>query len=442
MVLENLWNIRIVLSLSLMITILSILVTNYENTRIHFMAASRQTRGLDLMNFIAQKIVLSVWVNRRLSRIMTKLRKLLVDIRKNWKLNSISIVIIVLVTTLAFNHFVNGQDWADWTGFGSYNVSQSGIQRGKTLWDILDLLIVPLALAVIALWFNSQEKKKEQIRIEEKNRDEVLQKYYEKISELLLDYKLLPDNLDFNSSLTRVAQIHTVTALRQLDSSRQNLLIQFLRDSRLGDKLLSNSTMGNLTLKNVNLSGINLSNSYLNFSDLSGSLFIEANMTGVKMQYANLQRANLSKAKLIRADLRFSQCQEAEFSEADLSEADFYKASLDNAQMLGVNLTNTKCAEAKLRSVSLSGSDLINTDFYKADLTGADLCLLNIDKVNMRLAILKKAVIMDVNFKDANLERADFSESQLFSVDFSKASSSDGIKFDKAEMKDVIHKPI
>ena len=407
--------------------------------KIHFVEASRQTHGLDLMN-TAPKIVLSVWVKRRLSHLRTKLRNLLVDIQKNWKLNSISIVTIVLITALSFNHFVKGEDWADWTGFGSYNVSQLGIQRGKTLWDILDLLIVPLALAVIALWFNSQEKKKEQIRIEEKNRDEVLQKYYEKISELLLDYKLLPDNLDFNSSLTRVAQIHTITALRQLDSSRQNLLIQFLRDSRLGDKLLSNST--NLTLKNADLSGINLSNSFLTFSDLSGSILIEADMTEAKMQRVNLQRANLSNAKLIKADLSFSECQKAEFNEADLTEADFYRANLDDAQMYGVNLTNAKLAEAKLTSVALTESNLTNTNFYKADLTGADLCSVIAEKANMRLAILKKAVIMDVNFKDAILERADLSESQLFSVDFSKASSTDGIKFDKAEMKDVIQQPI
>ncbi|MFL5735589.1 MAG: hypothetical protein ACJ78Q_20725, partial [Chloroflexia bacterium] len=47
--------------------------------------------------------------------------------------------------------------WAPWTGFDAYAPIKSGeveIQREKTLWDWLNLLIVPAVRAAGGLWFS------------------------------------------------------------------------------------------------------------------------------------------------------------------------------------------------------------------------------------------------------------------------------------------------
>src|SRR5215211_9542420 len=68
----------------------------------------------------------------------------------------------------------------------------------KTLWDLLQLLIVPLALAVIGFWFSSQqevrqheiEDQRAQVEREieaERAEQETLQAYLEQMGTLLLD---------------------------------------------------------------------------------------------------------------------------------------------------------------------------------------------------------------------------------------------------------------
>ena len=105
------------------------------------------------------------------------------------------IVILVMITTLvawaAYLRLVNGYIWADGTGF-----------EGKTLWDWLGLFIIPLVLASIAIWFNKTERENELILAEKRAevdrrlaadriQEETLQAYFDKITELLLDKKLL-----------------------------------------------------------------------------------------------------------------------------------------------------------------------------------------------------------------------------------------------------------
>src|ERR687889_1963320 len=74
--------------------------------------------------------------------------------------------------------------------------------RGKTVWNWLELLIVPLALAVIGLWFTTQQETRQQ-QIEnqraeaerelaqQRAQDESLQAYLDQMSQLILDRQLL-----------------------------------------------------------------------------------------------------------------------------------------------------------------------------------------------------------------------------------------------------------
>src|SRR5215213_11960325 len=71
----------------------------------------------------------------------------------------------------------------------------------KTLWDLLQLVIVPLALAVIGLWFTAQQDaRQQQIEnqraeaerelAEQRAQDEALQAYLDQMSNLLLEKDL------------------------------------------------------------------------------------------------------------------------------------------------------------------------------------------------------------------------------------------------------------
>ena len=65
-----------------------------------------------------------------------------------------SVTIVVLVVVIPFItwglylHFAKGYIWVDWTGFGDYTSPLTTDQRGKTLWDWLQLLIIPIVLTV------------------------------------------------------------------------------------------------------------------------------------------------------------------------------------------------------------------------------------------------------------------------------------------------------
>ncbi len=67
---------------------------------------------------------------------------------------------ITLLVVLVLGYIFN---W-EWTGLGPYipPSKDSNFQRGKTLWDWLQLLIIPLVLATIAILFNFANSRTEQ----------------------------------------------------------------------------------------------------------------------------------------------------------------------------------------------------------------------------------------------------------------------------------------
>ncbi len=91
---------------------------------------------------------------------------------------------IALLVVLVLGYIFN---WG-WTGLGSYipPTKDSNFQRGKTLWDWLQLLIVPLVLAVGGFWLSQMQKTTEQRRTTDNQLETALQAYIDKMSELLL----------------------------------------------------------------------------------------------------------------------------------------------------------------------------------------------------------------------------------------------------------------
>ena len=228
--------------------------------------------------------------------------------------------------------FVEHRSWAAWTGFGSFSAPDGTYYPAKTLWDVLDLLIVPLVLALGAYWFNKSEKANERKIADDRQKEQALQNYLDKITELLVERSLIKEKGNIDVPVVQAAKIRTITTLRTLDLDRKNILLQFLRDSKLADFILSPASLSKADLRMANLMGTNLSE-----ANLSEAVLYKANLSGANLSGADLCGVNLMGADLRRADL----------SGADLSEAN----------LRGANLTRATIAPEQLATVkSLSGT--------------------------------------------------------------------------------------
>src|SRR5260370_36550438 len=113
-----------------------------------------------------------------------------------------------------------------------FNWGRAGVSR-KTLWDWLQLLIIPLALAIIAILFNRSERKNEQRIASDNQQEAALQEYIKEMSELLLHGKLRESQP--GDEVRTIARVRTLTILPRLDKGRKNSVLQFLYESeRIG----------------------------------------------------------------------------------------------------------------------------------------------------------------------------------------------------------------
>src|SRR5215208_2049534 len=220
-----------------------------------------------------------------------------------------------------------------------------GYRYGITLWDWIKLLIVPAVIAGGGLWFNVQQREREQRIANERAQDEALQGYLDGMSKLLTDKEQPLHKAQPGDNLSAVARARTLTVLGRLDSGRKRSVLQFLYESGLiyKEQTLLNGRHNIVSLQYANLSFANLSGANLSRVNLSG-----ANLSGANLSFANLSFANLNEAYL---------------SEANLS----------NAYLSGADLRGAYLSEANLSYADLSGADLSNAYLSEADLRGADL---------------------------------------------------------------------
>jgi uncharacterized protein YjbI with pentapeptide repeats len=311
--------------------------------------------------------------------------------------------------------------WRAWLGVGERRWKKAydeEVQPAKTLWDWLQLLIVPaILIGVTVVWSAAQtrgdnkredrriaaDNKREDRRIaadraaaKEARRDRTLQAYLNQMSGLMLDKKLLTS--DQNDAVRAVARTATLTTLRRLDSSRKSEVVLFLNEARLLD--------GRIGVP-VSLAGAHLDDVNLESVDLTNASFAAADLRGADLSDTDLQNAHLAETKLRDADLSYAYLRNASFAAADLRGADlsgarFGRADLSRADLRGADLedadlTSANLVEADLRGAILKGADLRKADFLVADLRGADL----------RGTILEGAYLHAADLTGANVTGAD-----------------------------------
>jgi uncharacterized protein YjbI with pentapeptide repeats len=254
---------------------------------------------------------------------------------RNLPLIAIGVSVAAIIVLLAV-----GGATSRWTGF-----------RGKTVWDWMDLLIVPMVLVGIGLLFEMQQadrqqatEKKQQELAERQAQDEALRAYLDQMGRLMLDGKL-HDSKE-GSEVRTLAQARTQTVLARLDGSRRGSVVEFLYEASL-----INKEDPVISLFAVHLDDAKLSSLDLTKADLSG---------------AYLNRAELSVTRLKGADLEEAQLDRADLGGAILEEADLSYSDLDKADLLTAHLN-----KAELRTADLSGANLKEADLSNANLINA-----------------------------------------------------------------------
>jgi Pentapeptide repeats (8 copies) len=236
-----------------------------------------------------------------------------------------------------------------------FNVNVPGL-RGKTLWDWLQLLIIPAVLAVGGYIFNFTISRNEQRVASDNQREAALQSYIDKMSELLLHEHLgeSPDNTQVES----ITRARTVTVFRILDPVRRISLIQFLSQAGILAKCIDDELRGidlrganliQLDLSKIDLRRADFSNAILVYTNLSRANLYNANFTGAIISYADLSSAYLAAADLYHADLG-----SANLSNADLRHADLKHADLSDAILTDAKVTTEQLSQAK----SLKGATM------------------------------------------------------------------------------------
>ena len=137
------------------------------------------------------------------------------------------VIVVGLIILAAYLHFAKGFVWAAGTGLDQ-----------KTLWDWLELLIVPAMLALGGFLLNSIQHDRDQKRAEtdraiaeDRQRETALQNYLDKMTDLLLEHNLVTP--EAKTEAQNVARSRTLTTLRTLDPTRKGLLVSFLYESGL-----------------------------------------------------------------------------------------------------------------------------------------------------------------------------------------------------------------
>jgi hypothetical protein len=108
----------------------------------------------------------------------------------------------------------------------------------RPFWDWLELLIIPVVLGLGGIWFNNQARKSEQVlaRQERKNdreiaadraREDALQRYLDRMSELILDNNLRSSNA--GDVVRDVARARTLAVLKDLAENQKGRTDQGVR---------------------------------------------------------------------------------------------------------------------------------------------------------------------------------------------------------------------
>lgn len=231
-------------------------------------------------------------------------------------------------------------------GFLTVTNNNTGFEK-KALWDWLDLLIVPLVLAVGAWWLNRSEKKSsERIASErealqrklahEQRQEAMAEDYFDRMGELLIEKGLRTAERD--SEVRTIARARTLSLLRALDGDRKRHIVSFLYEALLIGRHNPIVELEGADLSHCVLSDMVLSEVSFQRANLRYSSFVGVDFSGTNFHSAQLDFCRLVQVDLSNADLSWCSMTEASLDTVDLSWAKIAFATFENASVRNTDL--------------------------------------------------------------------------------------------------------
>lgn len=318
-----------------------------------------------------------------------------------------------------------------WTGFPAGREAGGAERPAKTLWDWLQLLVIPLVLAIAAYALNASQAGRDRAQQErqatqerriasEEARERSLSAYLDRMSDLIVRGNLPDEGIRrwgfaSPSDAQTLARTLTLVVLRRLDGDQKAVVVQFLwesgliKDHRRWKKLHGwplwpewnnefSSRLPAVSLENADLRGINLSGARLAafgapfdesiITDSQGKVLYQVregiDLTGADLRGANFSEANLSNASFQEADLRG-----AVFDDATMSAAIFDQACLTGASFRNAILGKQR--EAPPASMKFTGGR--DVDFRGADLNQVGMQISRLEDVHLKGASTQEALL-------------------------------------------------
>ncbi|CCI23455.1 pentapeptide repeat-containing protein [Microcystis aeruginosa] len=285
------------------------------------------------------------------------------------------------------------------------NFKWSGFQK-KSFWDWLQLLIVPLMLALGAFYLNSAS---ESSRVQEQIKQEILTDYFSKMQDLIVETKKVKETSGYKESHPKdqevrllpefkpTAQALTLSVLEQLDGKRKGKVITYLAESQL--ITVDNnkpSTQPEIKLYGINLDDIELGNKGQRNSLNEDEMTI---IDKIKIKNANMKRANLSGLQLLYSELNGSNLENATLENVNFTGSTMIGSRFINGKITDVNFTDVRLGKTIFDNVKLENikiSDKTNFDnacFTKIDTSNTKQEPYLLTKENLKKLIDKKNVL-------------------------------------------------
>lgn len=207
---------------------------------------------------------------------------------------------------------------------------------GKTLWDWMELLVIPLVLAIGAFYLERSERavdcktaedraKLERELATDRQQEAALQAYLDRMAELLLKEK---QGESEDERVLKVKRVRTLTVMRGLNAARNRIVLRFLRDVGLvGNQestLIMYASLEGTDLEGIDIGLTNLQGANLKGSNPQGAILESANLESVNLEGANLQEAFLRGANLQDAFLRDTNLEGASLTNTTMPDGTFH----------------------------------------------------------------------------------------------------------------------
>jgi uncharacterized protein YjbI with pentapeptide repeats len=291
------------------------------------------------------------------------------DLVARHRTNQLRVVAVIAVLTIGPAALIWLGYQQDWTGFA-----------GNTLWDWLDLVIVPATLAVAAYLLSRTTSRRERELAGERE-----------------FYVLLASQLSQTDSIIAL-RLYALNTLRLVDARGKGQVVLALYEAGL----ISGSDPK-----------ISLQHADLRQADLS-----RLKLPGVNLSGADLRAANLAGTDLTRAFLRETILVEAgDLTPVPTPES---RTTLSEASFEGTDLTDARLGNADLSRARLAWPTLLRTDLRGADLSRATTFeVVEFQGVDLREAKLGGADLQVATFDErVQWEKSRYNSKTIWKGDF------------------------